>query len=53
MYVYRYIIFIFLRLLAAGKIGDSPIISDMNWTPQTHLGAEFQSERTIQLVPKP
>ena len=29
--------------LAAKKIGDSPIQSDMKWGPQTHLGAESQS----------
>jgi len=40
-------------LLAAGKIGDSPIQSDVKLGPQKHLGAESQSEGTIQLVPKP
>jgi len=30
-------------VLAAGKIGDSPIKSDMKLGLQTHLGAEFQS----------
>ena len=39
--------------LAAEKIGDSPIKSDMKLGPQMHLGAESQSEGTIQLVPKP
>jgi len=28
------------NILAAGKIGDSPIKSDVKLGPQTHLGAE-------------
>jgi len=39
-------------VLTAEKIGDSPIKSDMKLGPQTHVGAESQSNRTIQLVPK-
>jgi len=39
--------------LAAKKIGDSPIKLDMKLGPQTHTGAESQSQGTIQLVPKP
>jgi len=38
-------------LLAAEKFGDSQIKSDLKLGPQTHLGAESQSEGTIQLVP--
>ena len=38
--------------LAAERIGDSPIKSDIKLGPQMHLGAESQSEGTIQLVPK-
>jgi len=38
--------------LVAGKIGDSPIKSDMKVGPQTYLGAESQSQGTIQLVSK-
>ena len=34
------------------KIGDSPMKSDIKLGPQTHLGAESQSEWTIQLVQK-
>ena len=35
--------------LAAGKTGDSPIRSDVKLGLQTHLGAESQSEGTLQL----
>ena len=35
--------FVKLTTLAAEKIGDSPIKSDMKLGPQTHLGAESQS----------
>jgi len=38
--------------LAAWKIGDYAIISDMKFGPQRHLGAESQSEGTIHLVSK-
>jgi len=41
-----------LSSLASEKIGDSPIKSDMKCGPHKHLGAESQSEGTIQLVPK-
>ena len=41
-----------IHILAAAKIGDSPINSDMILGQQMHLGAESQSERTIELVPK-
>jgi len=44
---------LFLQVLAAERFGDSPIKSDMKLEPQMHLGAESQSEGTIQLVPKP
>jgi len=33
-------------------IGHSPIKSEMKLGPQTHLGAEAQSARTVQLAPK-
>jgi len=33
----------FFAILAAEKIGDSQITSDMKLGPQTHLGAESQS----------
>ena len=36
----------------AGKIGDTPIKSDMKLGPQMLLGAESQSYGTIQLLPK-
>jgi hypothetical protein len=39
--------------LTAGKFGDSQIKSYMKLGPQTYLGAESQSEWTIQLIPKP
>ena len=38
--------------MAADKIGDSPVKSDLKFGRQTHLGAESQYEGTIQLVPK-
>jgi len=41
-----------INIIAAKKIGDSPIKSDMKLGPQTHVSAESQSKRTIQLVPK-
>jgi len=34
-------------ILAAKKIADSPVKSDVKMGPQTHLGAESQSEGTI------
>ena len=34
------------------NFGDSPIKLDMKLGPQTHFGAQSQSEGTIQLVPK-
>jgi len=37
---------------SAENFGDSPIKSDMKLGPQMHLGAESQSEGTIELVPK-
>jgi len=40
-------------LCTADNFGDSPIKSNMKLGPQTHIGAESQSEGTIQLVPKP
>ena len=40
-------------ILGADKIGDSPIKHDLRLGPQTHFVAKSQSERTIQLVPKP
>jgi len=40
------------QFLTAEKIVDSPIKSHMKLGPQTNLGAESQSEWTIELVPK-
>jgi len=39
--------------LPAGKIGDSSIKLDMKLGPQMHFGAQYQSEGSIQLLPKP
>jgi len=38
--------------VAAGKIGDFPIKSDVKLGPQTNLGADSYSEGTIKIVPK-
>jgi len=38
-------------VLAAEKIGDSPIESDKKLGQQMHISAESQSEGTIELVP--
>jgi hypothetical protein len=50
--VKNFVIHAWEPILAAGKIGDSPIKSDIKFGSQTHLGAESQSKGTIQLVPK-
>jgi len=42
----------FVTELAAEKIRDYPIKSDMRLGPQMHPGAESQSYGTVQLVPK-